>query len=71
MVGKIFKVIFSSKARRRLNQITDYLEEVASKTVARKVRSNILDAADKLKALPESKPLLRETEPRTSKTLSG
>ncbi|NJC27500.1 type II toxin-antitoxin system RelE/ParE family toxin [Neolewinella antarctica] len=62
MVGKVFKVVFSPKARRRLNQITDYLEEVASKAVARKVRNNILDAADKLKQLPASKPILPDTE---------
>lgn len=62
MVGKIFKVVFSPKARRRLDQITDYLEEIASAAVARKGRTNLLDAADKLKALPESKPLLPDTE---------
>ena len=62
MVGKVFKVVFSPKARRRLNQIADYLEKVASKTVARKVRNNILEAADKLKSLPKSKPILPDTE---------
>ena len=62
MVGKVFKVIFSAKARRRLNQIANYLEEITSKTVARRVRNDILDAADKLKNLPESKPILPDTE---------
>jgi plasmid stabilization system protein ParE len=62
MVGKVFKVIFSQRAQRRLNQITDFYEEVASKAVARKVRIKVLDAADKLKLLPQSKPLLPGTE---------
>jgi len=62
VVGKIFNVIFSQRAQRRLNQITDYYEENASRTVARKVRKGILDAADQLKKLPESKPVLPGTE---------
>jgi len=62
VVGKIFNVIFSQRAQRRLNQITDYYEENASRTVARKVRKSILDAADELKKLPASKPILPGTE---------
>lgn len=62
MVGKVFKVVFSHRAQRRLYQITDYYRDIASKTVARKVRTSILDAADTLRQLPESKPILPETE---------
>lgn len=62
MVGKVYKVIFSRRSQRRINQITDYYEEVASKAVAIKIRKAILKTADQLRTLPDSRPVLPDTE---------
>ena len=62
MVGKIFKVIFTSKARRRRQQIIDFETRRVSKAHARKVDREIRKSARKLKELPESHPPLADTE---------
>lgn len=59
---KLFKVIFSGKARQRLNEISDRYEKKASPSVARKIRNGIVDQAQKLERFPESKPILPGTE---------
>ena len=63
MVGKIFRVVFSKTARRRLKEEIDYVvQESKSKEVGRKVRKGILAEARKLEKLPGSKPHLSGTE---------
>jgi plasmid stabilization system protein ParE len=64
MVGNIFRVIFSSKARKQLKEISDYQTRIASPTVAKKIRSEIRKEAAKLENLPASKPILPGTEDR-------
>ena len=58
MVGKIFKVIFSRNAQKSVKRISDYYEENASPSVAKKVRKQIAAEAKTLHRLPESKPVL-------------
>jgi len=62
MVGKLFRVIFSRKARQRLKDISDYNTRAASPAVSKKVRQGIIDQARKLEKLPASKPKLPDTE---------
>lgn len=63
MVGKLFQVMFSRLARRRLKEITDYVtEDAKSKDVGQYVRRGILTEAKKLEKLPGSKPTLPDTE---------
>ena len=62
MVGRIFRVIFSSKSRRRQQQIFDFEQKSAGTKHARRVQREIAKAARKLENLPESKPLLPDTE---------
>ncbi len=62
MVGTLFRVIFSRKARRRLRDISDYYTQTASPDVGRKVRQEIVDQTRKLENLPESKPIVPGTE---------
>lgn len=63
MVGKLFQVMFSRTARRRLKEITDYVtEDSMSKVISRHVRRGILLEAKKLEKLPGSKPTLPGTE---------
>lgn len=62
MVGKLFRVIFSPKSRKRLREISDYHEKNASPAVARKVRRGLTSTARKLEKLPESKPKLPGSE---------
>lgn len=64
MVGKIFRVIFASKATKQLKEISDYQAKNASPAVARKTRSAIRKEAAKLKSLPSSKPIIPGTEDR-------
>ena len=53
MVGKLFRVMFSRLAKRRLKEITDHVAEVAqSKAVGQHVRHGILAKARKLEKLP-------------------
>ena len=67
MVGKLFKVLFTRKAHRKLDQITGYYEKEVSVSVANKIRKKILDSSEELEKLPESKPILEGTENFTPK----
>jgi len=62
MLGRLFRVIFSRKAQRRLNQINDYQEENVSAANARKVSRKIRSAARKLERSPQAYPILPGTE---------
>jgi plasmid stabilization system protein ParE len=62
MVGRIFKIVFTRLSNRRLDRITDDLEERASKSTARRVRRDIVKEARKLEKLPGSRPNLPDTE---------
>lgn len=63
MVGKLFRVMFSRLAKRRLKEITEHAAEVAkSKAVGQHVRHGILTEARKLEKLPGSRPVLPDTE---------
>jgi len=59
---KLFKVVFSPKSRQRLKDISDYYQTTASDSVAKKVRKGIVEEAIKLEKLPDSKPILPNTE---------
>ncbi len=56
MVGKIFRVLFSGFARRRVRQIHDFEERVNGKKRAGAVRREILKQAAELEKLPSSNP---------------
>jgi plasmid stabilization system protein ParE len=58
MVESVFQVVFSRKAMEDLRRIVDYLSQKASKSVGEQVRYRILDQAESLQNLPESKPIL-------------
>ena len=62
MVGRLFRVIFSKKARTRLKEIGDYHKEHASEEVRLKVRNKIIEEAEKLERNPERHTLLPGTE---------
>ena len=62
MVGKLFQVIFSSTAKKRLRDISDHYTSTASPAVGRKIRHGIVTEAKKLEKLPESNPVLPNTE---------
>lgn len=62
MVGKIFRVLFSSKSRDQLKDITDYHRRNASASVATKTRKAIREEAQKLEKLPSSRPIYPGTE---------
>lgn len=62
MVGKLFRVIFSRKARQQLKDISDYNTRTASSAVSNKIRQEITKEARKLEKLPASKPKLPNTE---------
>jgi len=59
---KLFKVILSRNARKRLATIFGYYKKTASKSTAHKVHDEILDTAESLERFPESKPILPGTE---------
>ena len=58
----IFKIVFTSKARRNLKGISDHYQRTASPRVANKVREGIIDSTEKLKTFPHRKPILSGTE---------
>jgi plasmid stabilization system protein ParE len=62
MLGKLFRVIFSRKATRRLNQITDYHQENVSAANAGKLSHEVRKAARKLERSPQVCPILPGTE---------
>ena len=62
MVGKLFRVIFSRKAKQRLKDISDYNTRTASSAVSKKIRQEIVKEARKLEKLPTSKPQLPDTD---------
>ena len=55
-------MIFSNQARERLRAISDRYERNVSPAVAKKIRNGIVDQAQKLGRLPQSKPILPDTE---------
>lgn len=66
MVRKIYKVVFSQDAQKKLRKISDYHKENTSASVAQKIRDGLLSEAKSLKTLPNSKPLLlsqKKTKP--------
>jgi len=58
----IFKVVFTSKARRNLRDVSDYYKKTASPKVADNVREELIDSTKKLKTFPHRKPILPGTE---------
>jgi len=56
MVGKVFRVLFSGFARRRVRQIHSFEEGINSKKRADDVRKEILKQASELDRLPGSNP---------------
>ena len=66
MVGQIFRVLFSRKAQRRRQQITDFETESANARKARKVQREIDKAAKKLEKLPEANPIYQKDEDGTT-----
>lgn len=62
MVDRLFRVIISRKARRRLKEIGDYHREYASEEVCKKVRNKIIEQAEQLERNPERYTLLPGTE---------
>ena len=56
MVGKVFRVLFSGFARRRVRQIHDFEEGINSRKRADTVRKEILKQAADLENLPGSNP---------------
>jgi len=58
----IFKIVFTSKARRNLRDISEYHQKTASPAVADKVRKGIIDSTKNLKTFPHRKPILVGTE---------
>ena len=62
MVGKLFRVMFSRLAKRRLKEITEHAADAKSKAVGQHVRHGILTEARKLEKLPGSRPVLPDTE---------
>ena len=59
MVGKLFKVVISRVARKKLRFIYNYQKKNASPRVAKKIRDGLLDEAENLNLEPESRPLLK------------
>lgn len=62
MVGKIFRVLFSGFARRRVRQIRDFEEEVNGRERAKAVENEILKQASELGKLPGSNPPYLDAE---------
>jgi plasmid stabilization system protein ParE len=62
MVGKVFKVVFTKKAKRRRQSIIDFESRRVSADHARRIDREIRESARKLKRLPESHPILPGTE---------
>ena len=65
MVGQVFRVLFSRKAQRRRQQITDFETQSADARKARKVQRKIDAAAKKLEKLPDANPIYQEDEDGT------
>ena len=61
MIDRTFTVVFSTFAGNRIAQIAAYVEEIASVQQADRIVNELLDAAEKLSFLPESKPILPNT----------
>lgn len=62
MIGRLFKVFFSSKARRDLDRLEAQHEDRISKANARKLRKGIETAAKKLERTPGARPILPDSE---------
>ena len=62
MIGRLFRVFFSSKARRDLDRLEAEHEDRVSKANARKLRRGIENAAQQLENSPEARPILPDTE---------
>lgn len=59
---KLFQVVLSENAKKRLADIFGYYKRNASRSMAEKVHNRILDTAQSLERFPESKPILPGTE---------
>ena len=66
MVGGVFRVLFSRKAQRRRQQITDFETQSADARKARKVQRKIAAAAKKLEQLPAANPIYQRDEDGTT-----
>ncbi|MFT6130482.1 MAG: plasmid stabilization system protein ParE [Neolewinella sp.] len=62
MVGKIFRVVFSGFARRRVRQIHNFEEEVNGRKRADAVQREILKQATELDKLPGANPPYLDAE---------
>ena len=62
MVGKIFRVLFSGFARRRVRQVHDFESQVNGNKRADAVRREILKQAAELEKLPDSNPNYLDAE---------
>jgi plasmid stabilization system protein ParE len=62
VVGKIFRVLFSGFARRRVRQVHDFESQVNGSKRADAVRREILKQAAELEKLPDSNPNYRDVE---------
>lgn len=62
MVGKLFQVVFSRKSTKKLREISDYLKENTSSSIAQNTTQAIRKEALKLNKLPSSKPIYPGTE---------
>ena len=62
MIGRLFRVFFSSKARRDLDRLEAEHEDRISKANARELRKGIEAAAKKLERTPRVRPNLPDTE---------
>jgi len=67
VVNKLFKVVISRSARKRLKDVhDDYKTRSASPKVAKKVKDGLISEAKKLESLPASNPKLpikKEVDP--------
>ena len=66
MVGGVFRVLFSRKAQRRRQQITDFETRSADTHKAQKVQRKIAAAAKKLEKLPDANPIYQRDKDGTT-----
>lgn len=59
---KMYRVIVSNPAQKRLKEIYDYLIERNSDTTAKKVRRSLLETAKSLEKMPQRRSILPGTE---------
>ena len=62
MIGELFRVMFSSRARHDLDRLEAEHTDRVSAANGRKLRRGIVDAAKKLERSPAARPILSDTE---------